>query len=525
MLPHVQGITYPALNFTACDTSDNFGWLLSGQIPNRAFQPISNGMLCIPGWLSKYDWKGYIPSNEMPSSINCKKGYIVSCNHIQVDQKHYPYYLGSSYASGYRAWRAADMIETKILQQNKDLKENGDDNKEEEKKNDNSGKMGLEYMKEMQLDCVSYCARQFMQFLGEIKDEFNKLLKDKSKDSLFSNKDNFLNINNDIAWDDVRKNKNSKYDYWNENHRSKVEYCWNTLMNIKKDKPDWDYSLTQNSEYAPIWSSLIYCLIRNVICTGIYNGFLNQLSENKEEKEKENDDNNNGTVKEKARELAETVMNKVYNRAFSGLHAFFFHVNFIIIKILESQCENSQNKNKDCYWLKGFENNINLLLYISFIDVYDMMKYWLKTEDKKQWIYGNLHKLTVPHPFSVKLGPKPFNRGPFGMDGGMHTLNMIRPKYGPPESDPFNCQQSGVSVWRQVIDPSNWDNCQCILPMGTSGQVSSPYYDNLLKKWCKGEYIQMCWTDGCVEKNKSSQLTCDPSLPVQAKPSGNCVIL
>lgn len=63
-----------------------------------------------PGWTDDYEWKGYIPFEELPYVYNPPKGYIVVCNNPPVSE-NYPYFIGSSHSFGYRAKRGVDMIE------------------------------------------------------------------------------------------------------------------------------------------------------------------------------------------------------------------------------------------------------------------------------------------------------------------------------------------------------------------------------------------------------------------------------
>jgi penicillin amidase len=43
--------------------------------------------------------------------------------------------------------------------------------------------------------------------------------------------------------------------------------------------------------------------------------------------------------------------------------------------------------------------------------------------------------------------------------------------------------------YRQVIDLAELNNSRYIHPMGQSGHLLSPHYDNLLSLWQKGEYL------------------------------------
>lgn len=67
----------PSLNFTYCDVSGNMGVLTAGKVPIRK---LSNACIPNPGWLSDYNWVGFVPYSNMPKLYNPKKGYLVSAN-------------------------------------------------------------------------------------------------------------------------------------------------------------------------------------------------------------------------------------------------------------------------------------------------------------------------------------------------------------------------------------------------------------------------------------------------------------
>lgn len=57
------------------------------------------GLLPAPGWKRENDWGPRVPFEQMPHSLNPKKGYVVSCNQRNID-KDYPYDLGQIYRQG-----------------------------------------------------------------------------------------------------------------------------------------------------------------------------------------------------------------------------------------------------------------------------------------------------------------------------------------------------------------------------------------------------------------------------------------
>ena len=66
------------MNFVLADTSGDVGWTANGLIPIRKEMKTYTSSLPQPGWQSKYNWKGYIPAEQLPSTVNPKCGYVVS---------------------------------------------------------------------------------------------------------------------------------------------------------------------------------------------------------------------------------------------------------------------------------------------------------------------------------------------------------------------------------------------------------------------------------------------------------------
>ncbi len=94
-------------NYAVADTGGHFGYLHEGRIPIR---DEANGWAAVPGWTGEFDWdRGYIPHDELPTSIDPPTGWAVTCNQ-RVTGADYPYYVGLYMASEYRARRVMDRI-------------------------------------------------------------------------------------------------------------------------------------------------------------------------------------------------------------------------------------------------------------------------------------------------------------------------------------------------------------------------------------------------------------------------------
>jgi penicillin amidase len=93
-----------------------------------------------------------------------------------------------------------------------------------------------------------------------------------------------------------------------------------------------------------------------------------------------------------------------------------------------------------------------------------------------QW--GDIHQAVLKNPVL------PIKRQvPYG--GDRYTINV-----GPYNSTNFLMDLNGPS-YRQIIDLANLENSQYIYPIGQSGRLFSPYFDNLLEPWRQGQYLQM----------------------------------
>ena len=103
--------------------------------------------------------------------------------------------------------------------------------------------------------------------------------------------------------------------------------------------------------------------------------------------------------------------------------------------------------------------------------------------DTKNWRWGNLHTVSLRHPFGLK---KPldriFNIGPFPVSGASTAL--ISFEYD--MNTPFD-----VSVgpsFRQIFDMAGDGEIRSVLPSGESGQVFNPHYADQTTLWLNGAY-------------------------------------
>ncbi|MFF5976451.1 penicillin acylase family protein [Streptomyces sp. NPDC012769] len=103
----------PSQNLIYADTEGHIGYQAPGKIPVRSKAKGYDGTLPAPGWDSSYDWKGYIPFDELPYEYDPERGYIVTANQAVIDEKKYPYLLTRDWGYGSRSQRINDLIESK----------------------------------------------------------------------------------------------------------------------------------------------------------------------------------------------------------------------------------------------------------------------------------------------------------------------------------------------------------------------------------------------------------------------------
>ncbi len=135
-----------ALNMLYADVEGNIGYQLVGGIPIRItgkgvrlFDSASGslrGKLPVPGWDDDYEWKGFIPGEELPHLSNPASHFIATANNKIVGED-FPYLLSNSWAPPHRYERIVSLLKEKQ-------------------------KLSLEDFKRMQADVYSEPARMFV---------------------------------------------------------------------------------------------------------------------------------------------------------------------------------------------------------------------------------------------------------------------------------------------------------------------------------------------------------------------------
>ncbi|MEJ1221732.1 penicillin acylase family protein [Sediminicola sp. 1XM1-17] len=129
-------------------------------------------------------------------------------------------------------------------------------------------------------------------------------------------------------------------------------------------------------------------------------------------------------------------------------------------------------------------------------------------EDPDQWTWNRVHTLEHGHPIGkVALFRRFFNIGPFPVIGAREVINNMGFPY---DSSGFYQVNSGPST-RRIIDFSDIENSQSILPTGQSGNPFSPHYEDQAEMFVNGEFRKMMMNEEEIKKSSENLLIFQPA--------------
>lgn len=102
----VEKFAVPGQNMVFADTAGNIGWRPAVRIPIRKE---GNSLVPRPGTDPGYDWKGFVPFDEMPYLFNPREGYIATANNKTTDNS-YPYYISNLWCDHARIERIHEIL-------------------------------------------------------------------------------------------------------------------------------------------------------------------------------------------------------------------------------------------------------------------------------------------------------------------------------------------------------------------------------------------------------------------------------
>jgi penicillin amidase len=97
-------------NIVYADIDGNIGLNTGGGIAVRK----GNGTFIRNGETDEFDWKGFVPFEQLPYSFNPENGYVSSANNRTVGDD-YPYYISSDFILPYRINRIRQMLDEKEI--------------------------------------------------------------------------------------------------------------------------------------------------------------------------------------------------------------------------------------------------------------------------------------------------------------------------------------------------------------------------------------------------------------------------
>ena len=104
----VKHFTVPGQNFVYCDKDGNIGYSPGVRLPIR---PQNTLTLPFPGWTSEYEWKGFVPFDELPKYFNPKENIIVTANNKTIN--NFPYHISNLWENGSRSTRIREKLLSK----------------------------------------------------------------------------------------------------------------------------------------------------------------------------------------------------------------------------------------------------------------------------------------------------------------------------------------------------------------------------------------------------------------------------
>lgn len=113
----VKNFTVPGQNFVYGDKDGNIGYIAAAKLPIRNSQSPS---LIFDGTTDTYDWKGFVPYEQMPKLFNPSENYIASANNKTV--KNFPYHISNLWEPPSRIERIKELLDSKSVHSKEDFK-------------------------------------------------------------------------------------------------------------------------------------------------------------------------------------------------------------------------------------------------------------------------------------------------------------------------------------------------------------------------------------------------------------------
>jgi penicillin amidase len=107
----------PGQNFVYGDAQGNIGYIMGARVPIRKS---NNPTLVFDGTSSENDWKGFVPTDEIPTILNPEENFIASANNKAI--KNFKYHISNLWEPSSRIDRIRELLTSKQKQSVSDFK-------------------------------------------------------------------------------------------------------------------------------------------------------------------------------------------------------------------------------------------------------------------------------------------------------------------------------------------------------------------------------------------------------------------
>jgi len=363
----VENFAVPGQNVLYADTAGNIGWRPAVKIPIRKD---GESLVPRPGNDPDYDWKGYVPFDEMPFLFNPPQGYIATANNKTIGDD-FPYYISNLWLHPSRVMRIHERIQEEVI-------------------------VTVDDIKSIQTDLIAPFSRSLAPRIAELA------------------------------------------------HPPSIDNNVSTAIALLAN---WNGDESPDSPAALVFHVTLFHILKNV-----YQDELDLV----------------------------------------GPHSFDAYLDMAMIP----------HRNIEWVLLDGSSTWIDNIETTNYVETLpDIVQSSIESAveeievligpDPTTWSWGKVHTLTHPHDLgSIAILDKlfSFNVGPFITGGSGNTVNNGGYSYDKPYVEDF-----GASM-RRIVDFSNLNETQFVLPTGQSGLPASPHYSDQAEMYINGEY-RTTWFD------------------------------
>jgi penicillin G amidase len=129
--------------------------------------------------------------------------------------------------------------------------------------------------------------------------------------------------------------------------------------------------------------------------------------------------------------------------------------------------------------------------------------------DPSKWQWGTLHTAHFAHPLSGTW-PLSLAYGVAPLPRPGDSMTVDQGGAGGVTADPADYSQHSIPSMREIVDLSNFDSSEWVIPMGESGQPFSGHYADLLPFWDRGRYQPMVFSPDAIGQAAVDVLTLQP---------------